>query len=345
MVGNFDYLNEVIMLFGKKNRRNGTYAAAQAMKKRGDAWIFNSLAGEYCSRIKWTYEPADGRKTIDTSLIERTIMYGICGLAKTKQKAGSGVEFESWRNTRVTGTNNLSFYGKPTSCTLVDYAGRTLGKYIPVLDEDESDIANCALIYDNPNMVPPIYNIMHYAERLSIINASINGCIQNITGTTIVWCDEGQERDMVKDREAASVGLPYILKYKTGDMREKPELLSTPGVSEELKTLFESWDKTHSDYLLSIGIRANNSIDKRSGVTPMEIVESRQVVDLTLNNAVDMRRKAIEQFERIGGDGLKCELTNFESKTVTYSSDGKNVETGEKKEEEKREEKEEEKTE
>lgn len=318
----FDYLNEVLMLYGARNRRNGTYKKAMLIKQRGDANIFNALCREWCSRFKWEYQG----DTIAPELIERTILFnGYCGLAEIAESNGSFAD-SSWRNFRVSAVDNQSFYGYPNSVELTDYVGRPYGRYIPVHDEDTSDIANCALIQDNFHGWTPLLTILYYAERMSQINASIEACIRNILGTSVIQCTHGQERQIVKQMTAASLGTPYIITYDENDIHPiEPKLLSTPGASDSLITLYESWDKTHGDYLQSIGIRTNAEINKKSGITPMEIVEDRQNVDLILNDGLNARLKGIKHFERIGGSGLSVTLDNFEGLVSDYDKNGNRI--------------------
>lgn len=321
----FDYLNEVLFIYGK-NRRNNTYKQAMALKKRGDAYLFNLLCQEYINRFKWTYEPADGVKTIATELIERTILFGgAVGFAKYVQSNGTYQE-TTWRNFRVSGMDDRSFYGYPNQCTLTDYSGKVVGKYIPTQKQDLAEIANCSLIYDNFQGWNPLWTIFYYVERLSGINASINACVKNILGTSIISCSREQARDVERQRQSASIGVPYLVWFDDGDVRP-PEikLISTPGASEELKTLYEAFDKTHHDYLQSIGIRVNNEMNKKSGITPIEIIENRMNVDIILNSAYEARKEGIEMAKKIGLEGLSVSLDNFESLIGDYDKNGNRI--------------------
>lgn len=315
----FDYLNEVMLLYGKKNRRNGTYKKAAGIKARGDAVIFNALCERWCSRFKWESKTP----TIATELIERTILFsGVCGLAKYSETSGSYTA-ESWRNFMVSNIDNQSFYGYPNSVQLTDYVGRNCGTFIPVHDEDTSEIANCALIYDNPLRVPPLMSLLHYADRLSVLNTAIDACTRNITGTSIIQCTHGQERQIVKQMAAAEMGVPYIVTYDETDIHPMtPQLISTGQMSDALVILYESYDKTMGEFLQSIGINSNAELNKKSGVTPMEVMEDRKVIGLLLNDGLDARRKGIKHFERIGGRGLSVSLERFENPVSTYDNNG-----------------------
>lgn len=333
-----DYLNEFLLF--AKNRRDGTYTRALRLKRRGDAEIFNTLALEWISRFKWKTKEKDD--AIASELIERTLLFdGMAAFRKISMQELVDKSFETrfvgdnsfpdekpWRLFRVSGTDNLSFYGYSNRATLTDFAGRVYGTCLVVQDGDIlHDDSMCILARDSQLWNYPIMKVFYYAEKLSIIEASINACIQNITGTTIITCSREQEKQLLKERKAASVGVPWIVRYdeiyKSG---EETKLLTSPGASEELKTLYSAQNKTHADFLQSIGIRANNEVDRRTGVNPLEIVQSRQNVDIVLNNALEMRKKAVEQLHAAGLKGINVDLQNFESLVTDYDANGQQLE-------------------
>ena len=320
----YDYLNEYLLLVGNKNRKNNTYKRAMAVKKRGDAFIFNLLCREWCSRYKWL----SSEKTIATELIERTIlMNGACGISKFVPKIkdiNTDDSYATWRNFNVTGTNNLSFYGYPSKVTLTSYNGQIQKTAIPIDDTDFTTIGDCVLIYDNPSRYPAMNTILYYCDKMSLIATRINAAIENILPTTTMIGLREQVDMFIKQRESASLGIPYTITID--DLQAvkgavEPKLMTTEGAKEELMALFEAFDKVHGDYLNNIGIRCNNEMNKLSGVTPLEVTENRQASDLILNDGLQMRQKAVNQCKVLGVD-LRVSLDNFESLTADYNSDG-----------------------
>lgn len=326
MLQQFDYLNECIAFWGRSNRRDATYKRAQMIKRRGDAYLFNLLCSEYTSRFRWGYEPPDGRKTIATELIEQTILFGgMVAFMKLHLEHGSYAE-DTWRNFRVSGADNQSFYSYPNKCTLTDYAGKTYGEHIPVQEQEDDTFADCVMIYDNFSGWSPLWTIFYYVDRLSVINTSIEACVHNILGTSVITCTKEQARDIEKQRTAAAIGVPYIIHYDEDDLKPpSASIMSTSGASDELRILYSAFDKTHHDYLQSIGIRVNSEIDKQTGVTPMEIIENRMNVDLILNDSLATRKKGIELAKRIGLEGLSVSLDNFENRTGDYDRNGNKI--------------------
>ena len=325
----FDYLNEFLFWAGR-NKKDGTYKKAMALKKRGDAYLFNLLCHEWISRFKWTApENSSGVPcAIAEQLIEKTILFNGCCAFFIHNEMINDVGFQSWRNCRPSGMDELSFYAQARRVQLFDYSGKFVTNAFPVMDSETSaEIASCALIYDNYTKWTPIRSIIYFCERLSQINASINACIGNILGTSIISCSREQAQDIERQRRAAQIGVPYVVSFDENDpRRSEPKLMTTPGAAEELKVLYEAFDKTHADYLQSIGVRVNNEMNKKSGVTPMEIVENRQNVDINLNAAIMARKKGIEHCEKIGLTGLKFTIDNFVGITADYDKNGKRLE-------------------
>lgn len=332
-----DYLNE-LMLLTKGRSRDGTYNRAMKLKMRGDAIIFNQLAREWISRFKWEV-PQDDTCAISTELIERAILFG--GMAAfrrvstkelvqksfspLKDKEGTYGDVETqWRLFCVSGTDNLSFYGYPTRAYLTSFSGASFGYS---LVQEEGDVLNredmCVIAMDSPLGSFPYLTVLYYAEKMSMIETSINAAIQNILGTTIITCPKEQEKQVLKERKAAQVGVPWVVRYdEIYKSSDNLQLLTTDGATEALKTLYEAQNKVHADYLQSIGIRANNEVDKRTGVTPLEIVQSRQNVDIILNNAFMQRQKAVRQLEKAGLKGVKVNLENFDTLIADYDAQG-----------------------
>lgn len=340
----FDYLNE-FMAWTKTRPRDGTYTRARALKRRGDAVIFNQLAREWISRFKWDV-PKSNTCAIAPELIERAILFNgvaafrritteelkrrqLIPLVDKKGRYGD-VDFQ-WRLFKATGLDNLSFYGYPNRAYLNDFSGASYGYCLVQQDGDVLDREDmCVLAFDSSLTDVPILNVFYYAEKLSMVETSINAAIQNILGTTIITCSKEQEKQILKERRAAQIGVPWVVRYdelyKSG---EGTQLLATDGSAEALKTLYEAQNKIHADFLQSIGIRANNEVDKKSGVTPLEIVQSRQNVDLILNNAYEQRKKACKQLEKAGLKGVRVTMDNFDVSTPLYDANGQKIDENE----------------
>lgn len=323
----WDYLNE-FLFFTSRSKRRSEYARAVLWKKTAGRIIFNSLCHSWTNRFYWTCP----EKTIATELIEKTILFnGSVAFAKMMpfekgQGAYGGILDNVWLSAIVSAENNLSHYAKPTTVTLSDYTGRVKGRFFPVLQELSADlIANCAIVRDNYTGQLPILNVMYYTERLLEIDTSIRACVKNILGTSMIVCSEEQAKTYRAARDAAELGVPYVLSFSKINPEELPvQLMATPGASEELKTLYEAADKVKADYLQSIGIRVNNEMDRRSGITPIEIVENRQNIDQSINSYLEARKVGIKECERIGLH-LEVSTKMLESTVSTYDSQGNKI--------------------
>lgn len=317
-----DYLNEYIM-FSRIGKKKSALKEAYFFKRMGYSMVFNLLASEWMARFRWKTK----EKSIEPLLIEKTIFFdGGCAFSKK--------EGNEWRNFRIAATNNLSFYGKPKMCDLMSYSGRSYGSAAPVLREDDvaeslKDEAKCAIITGFEGLTSGVGIVSYYTRLLGDCMSSIRACVKNITGTQVITCPREMAADVERERRLAEAGVPYIIKTDImDDARERINLLSTPGLSDELKTLLESYDKFHADFLNSIGVRANNEVNKKSGITPMEIVENRHNTDLVLSLEYESRQEGIEMCERIGLKGLEVDLENFDNKVQEYDDSGNIIQKG-----------------
>lgn len=313
-----DYLSEFLK-FNKKRSDNSRKTAA-ALKKQGDCYIFNTLCQLYINRIKWTYNPGPEKvKSIATDLIEKTILFdGFVGFIQKMP--------DFWVNCKFSIINDLSFYRYPAAVQAFDYCGRPQeGEFIPYSPYDYGIKSNCIIIWDNINHTRPIDTIIYYSERLGYINTQINAAITNIRGAQILACTEEQKKAFNQLYKNANYGTP--IQFITYDIEDpaslKPILLTTPEIPDVLKCLYEAWDKTFSDFLNAIGIRSNSEMNKKSGVTPLEITENRQNTDIILNSAMETRLQGIEQAKILGLTGLSVSLSNFEPRTVDETANTK----------------------
>lgn len=319
----YDYLNEFLMITSKRKKRS-EYKEAVYFKNIAGRRIFNQLCHEWCGRFSWS----SSEYSIATEIIERTILFhGAVAFSKV-DLARIGASGEIWVNCIPTNTNNLSFYGRPTSVELIDYVGRNLGTYIPVVKEfPVNKIENCAIIRDNFDGDAPILSITYYAKRMLDVDTSIRGCIKNITGTSIIYCTPEQKAMIEKQRSAAEVGVPYVICIDESNVSQiPPSMICTAGAAEELKTLYECMDKVHGDFLQSTGIRVNNEMDRRSGITPIEVIENRQNIDIALNSFLNSRKSGVEECKEIGLD-ISVSIENMEPKTSAFDSNGNIIKT------------------
>lgn len=296
-----DYLAEYLHF--NTNRRDRLCEIARNLKRRGHNIIFNSLCNDYINVFKWQGK----HTTIDYDLIEKEIMFnGVVAFTKSLK----GLENYPFI-AKATGYTSFGYYCKPTAVLLSDFMGQPRGTQTVVLDSDIDTLGKCVLCTDNRMGEKPIHVILYYAMQLSTIRTKIIQCVTNIRGASIVSVPEEQleqAKNIYRDiDEGKSI---TFLSTSIENLDIKPQILTTDGASEELKTLYESYDKTYNDYLQSLGVQANNEIDKKSGISPVEVVANRSVIRERLQGRLEVRRKAIEQMKRIGIEGIEVSMSD-----------------------------------
>lgn len=213
-------------------------------------------------------------------------------------------------NLRITAGNTVSRYGYYNNFQLVDYSGRSYGNFIPNCPGNIG--ADAALIRNRKSCsVPPIYRIKWYADRLTRIQGSINSCIMNMRGSTVIQCSKEQEKPIRKAFQDAEDGVPVILSFNEfeGGYQAAPTIITNPQTPALLKELQEAYDKTMADFLTEFGINAHGVINKLAGVSTRELEQNAQATEIALkadyNARIEDLAKAAEMF---GSAPLTCEI-------------------------------------
>lgn len=213
-------------------------------------------------------------------------------------------------NLRVTAGNTVSRYGYYNNFQLVDYAGKSYGSYIPNLPGNISPDA--AYIRNRKSCsVPPIYRIKWYADRLTRIQGSINSCIMNMRGSTIIQCSKEQEKPIKKAFQDAEDGVPVILSFNEfeGGMQANPTVICNPQTPALLKELQEAYDKTMADFLTEFGINAHGVINKLAGVSTRELEQNAQATEIALKADYEARKEDLAKASQMFGVEMSVEIS------------------------------------
>lgn len=302
----FDMYNMFFFGCGKSAARKGTLT-----KKWAALNIFYRLLDLVRGRFKYTLG-AD----MDARFLELCLIYS--GRAAILEKNGEIL------NAEVQSGNSWSRYGYLNNCTLTDFMGKSYGQYIPNLPGNV--MADCALVFDNGYNVPPIGRIQWYADRLATIQGSINSCIMNLRGSTVISCTKEQEKAVKNAFANAADGVPVILSFDQheGGLQMEPRIITNPQTADILKVLMETFDKTMAEFLTEFGINANEIINKLSGISDRELMQNEQMTEIAFNQALNSRREGLEHASEMFGVELKVE-PNFT--TLTDIAKDANIES------------------
>lgn len=268
-------------------------------KKWGALNIFYRLLD--LVRGRFVYELPD---TMDDRSLELNMIYS--GKSAIFQKDGEIL------NAEVQSGNSWSRYGYLNNCTLVDFMGRSYGRFIPNLPGNV--MPDCAIVFDNKYNVPPISRIKWYADRLATIQGSINSCIANLRGSTIISCSIEQKKPIENAYRNAADGMPVILSFDQheGGLQAGPQILTNPQTPDILKALQETHDKTMAEFLTEFGINANGIINKLSGISDEELKQNVQMTEIAFNQAYKSRQEGLEKASEMFGVEMKVK-PNFDA--------------------------------
>ena len=285
-------------------RKSNALRDAKIKKNWSGLTIFYSLLNIVVNMLKFELPDTMSDRYMIMSLIDR----GVCAITKIKNNKYS--EDGELMNLSVSDMNNLTPYGLPLNVGLVDYAGKTYGRFIPYTPTNKG-IANCVIIYWNMFNVPPIYRILWYAQRLTEIQASISAAIANLKATVVVRCEREQEQTVKKAWLNAGEGLPVIFTYNgSQDFGSQPELLSNNITGEVLKQLMETYDKTVADFCSEFGLSASMVLNKLSGVSDKELSQNDNKNEIVLNGTINSIRDGFKNVKELFGVELNVAL-NF----------------------------------
>lgn len=230
----------------------------------------------------------------------------------SKIKNGKHDETGELMNLNVCDMNNMTPYGLPLNMGLIDYTGKSYGRFIPYTATNKA-IANCVMVRWSLLHVPPIYRIMWYANRLIDLQASISAAISNLKATVVVKCEKEQLATVKKAWTDAGDGLPVIFTYNgTSDFGNQPELLCNNVTGDILKQLMETYDKTLADFCSEFGINSNAILNKLSGVSDKELSQNEQKNEIVLNGIVNQIKDDLADANKMFGTNMSVEL-NFDN--------------------------------
>lgn len=298
----FDFYEYFFFGGGCKGHRNAL-ADAKITKNWAGLNIFYTLLNIVMNMLKLNLP-----ETMDT---RSSMLYLISSghFAITRIKGGKYDPDGDLMNLNISDMNNMTPYGLPLNMGLIDFTGKSYGRFIPYTPTNK-DVANCAIVYWNKKDVPPIYRILWYARRLMELQSSISAAISNLKGTVVVRCEKEQEKIVKSAWRAADEGLPVIFTYNgSKDFGNPPELLCNNITGDVLKQLQETYDKTIADFCGEFGVNANMVLNKLSGVSDKELSQNDERNDILINAVLNSVKEGLKNASEMFGEEMTVELS------------------------------------
>ena len=295
----YDYFN--VFFFGTSNSANSISEQYKINKEWAGINIFYELLALVMGRFKYHLY-----NTMDDRFYELSLL---CDGVNGSAQGLTGVV-----NGKVGYGNQYSEYGYYNNVQLMDYTGKSIGRFIP--DCPGNVEPDCVLAYDNKFNIPPIFRIKWYANRLTEIQGSISSAISNLRGSVVITCSEEQAPAVERAWRKSADGTPVILYFgdQEGGLGQEPSVMFNNQTGEVLKQLQEAYDKTMADFLTEFGINANGVINKLSGVSGTELKQNDQARRLNLYNALNSRKEGIEKlnkmYSKVVNDTATVELSD-----------------------------------
>lgn len=315
----FDFYDFFFFGGGCKGHRNAL-AEAKITKNWAGLNIFYTLLNIVMNMLKLNLpETMDARSAL---------LYLISSghFAITRIKGGKFDKEGDLMNLNISDMNNMTPYGLPLNMGLVDFTGKSYGRFIPYTPTNREN-ADCVIVYWNKKDVPPIYRILWYARRLMELQASISASISNLKGTVVVRCQKEQEKIVKSAWRAADEGLPVIFTYDGAkDFGNPPELLCNNITGDVLRQLQETYDKTIADFCGEFGINANMVLNKLSGVSDKELSQNDERNDILVNAVLNSVKEGLQYATELFGEEMSVELSYEKLYNEEDENNGKETE-------------------
>lgn len=222
-------------------------------------------------------------------------------------------------NLRPIEAGKFDRYGIPEVYSLIDYAGKNYGRYIPDTPGN-TGIAEGVLCRNPKQSIPAIYKLMWYADRITDLQTSISAAISNLRGSTIVVCGSKEQETAIKRAyRNAGNGIPVIFSFGSGEgaFAQPPQVITNAQTGDILKTLQENYDKTVAQFCTDFGINASAVVNKLSGVSADEINQNDDVININLMADYKTRADAMKRASEFFGTEFKVLLNTARKEEKT----------------------------
>lgn len=285
--------------------------------------IFYNLLDYVISRFKW-----DLPDTCDSRFLELCLIcdgYAIISKPKTMPSGLDASDFDGIMNFKMLNNSSFSMYGYPVSSTIADAMGRTYGT-VKLSTPNSTNGAEAILLMNSKYNMAPIQRIKWYADRLVELESAISAAVLNTKASVIVRCTPEQKNSVLRSFQEAVDGAPIIITIDKGfDQGADYELVFNQINTDVIKTLYEMRDKTYADFFQEFGMSANGIVNKMSGVSTTEIMQSAESVSNRLNADLDIRKKACEQVKELFGIDISVDLAFDKLETPDNTNDDEEV--------------------
>lgn len=266
---------------------------------------------------RFVYELPD---TMDKRFLELCLI--------TNNEAGVAKVKGAVKNYAIISTGARSSYGYPVNYSLVDFMGKSAGRFIP--DTPDAIKPDSVLIYNDEYNIAPVSRIVWYANRLTELQTSISAAIANLKGSTVIRCSKEQKGPVEKAWRNVQNGVPIIISFDdaTGALQNPPEVLTNPQTPEILISLQENYDKTIAQFCAEFGINSSIVVNKLSGISDDELKQNDNLIQIKLNTELNQRRKGLDAVNKMFGTSCKIRL-NYNVVSMDVAKENKDNEGGE----------------
>jgi hypothetical protein len=240
-----------------------------------------------CARFKWIGLP----DSVDERFMEMTVF--LRGLSVFYWDE----TFERYMALRAASTGKINMYDNPTSFTVT---GNTMvNKTLAAND--------CVPIWGNRLRVPD-YDIAYlYSTRIAELERTIEINALSMRHPFIVAVDDNQKQSMYNAFRQVQEGQPVIFGTQgLQDLMESIKVFDIRPEKDSILNLQTLRSKQWNDCMTFLGVNNSNQ-EKRERLVESEVTANESQVNMMRNSALDMRKFAVEQINRMYGLSISVE--------------------------------------
>lgn len=239
------------------------------------------------NRYKWRGLP-DG---IDSRFVEMLLVnWGLCVFYNDPR-------YDRWLALRGTGGGQINMYDNPTEFSLM-----ANGNYVAT----RVAASDCAPVWCNYMRIPEIDIILMYANKLAMIDRTIDSNIIQMRTPFVVSVPESKRQTIVNTLKNIGDGDLAILGSDTFDAGADIQAFNTGIDKDQVSAMQLVKQKVLNECLTFLGINNGNQ-DKKERLVSAEVDANAEHVLMSRYSGLSTRRDACQRLEELGCPGVSVD--------------------------------------
>lgn len=203
--------------------------------------------------------------------------------------------------------DSVNLYGQNTGIRLYGRNGESFTG-TPYMEGAANEMADCVRMYDNPMRFPYFNYVFQHAEWSSQLKSSLLTASNKLKNPYVFIGDQSEKAQIERAVKAATENEPVLI---FGNSLSQENLFRTEDVSlstDVIQSLKETIDYLEGDYLETLGINANENIDKEERLLVDEVNANNEAINFSIESRLRAREVFCEQCNDMFGLNMSVRL-------------------------------------